>query len=130
MMATILGRSTETAAGSGGSTPAMICSSRSGVTSSGLLHLEELRVAEEYRQAAASTVGAGGVPHIGLNTETLQPPGGEQEQEAGQPRPQAHQPQGPPRSGEAQAGLVFLRMEEHQPGPPLGRRPPASATWA
>ncbi len=27
--------------------------------------------------------------------------------------PQAHQPQGPPRSGEAQAGLVFLRMEEH-----------------
>ena len=35
MMATILGRSTETAAGSGGSTPAMICSSRSGVTSSG-----------------------------------------------------------------------------------------------
>ena len=81
-----------------------------------LLHLEELRVAEEYRQAAASTVGAGGVPHIGLNTETLQPPGGEQEQEAGQPCPQAHQPQGPPRSGEAQAGLVFLRMEEHNQG--------------
>ena len=83
----------------------------------GLLHLQKLGVAEEYRQAAPVLVGPRLVPHVGFHPQLFQLFSGQQEEEAGQPRRQTGQPQGDPfPGGEPQAGLAPLRMEEHHQG--------------
>ena len=103
-MATMLGRSTGTAGQN------LLHPLRAAVRR--LLHLQELRIAQEDRQASAGAIGTGRIPHVGVYAQQAQPLGGYQEQQAGQPRPQAGQPQGQA-PGEAQAGLALLRVEEH-----------------